>query len=289
MLATYLRPLSVPAWPDVAWQSSRLTQDGCPVEFAFCGNDPGLRMTIEPAGPEALEGAKLGRALRVLEAMGQPRPERDLCAQWEQAQAGQRLRWGTWLGLRQTANGLRTKLYVEMPMSVASRELPGRLRMIGYEPQTARTESYYALAALNGLQLSYLLTRYGVPDATSVLERLTYLAGLPVAAALNWLRFGMSIARDHSNVLVGVGLFFRASAAHGGQSRIRDALLRQQDATGICDSSYRWLFADIGALPDHGVVTLNLSPRGDAAIAAGISGTALLKRWTALHEFRQAA
>src|SRR5437868_3483311 len=225
MLATYLRPLSVSAWPDVAWQSSRLTRDGCPVEFAFCGNDPGLRMTIEPARPEAPEGTKLGCALRILEAMGQPRPERDLSVRWKQAQAGQRLRWGTWLGLRQSADGLKTKLYIEMPSSSVPPPAPGRLRMIGYEPETRRLESYYSLPGLNVFQLSYLLAQHGVADPASALEQLAALIGLPVASAPRWLRIGMSVAKDKKGDTADIALFFRASAAYQGQARIRDALL----------------------------------------------------------------
>ena len=289
MLATYLRPLSVSAWPDIAWQSSRLTRDGCPVEFAFCGNDSGLRMTIEPARPEAADGTKLGCALRILEAMGQPRPDHDLSEQWERAQAGQRLRWGTWLGLRQTASGLQTKLYVEMPSPGAPSPAPGRLHMIGYEPETERSEFYYSLAGLNVLELSYLLARYGVADPASALEQLAELIGLPAASALHWLRLGMSIAKDRSGETTGITLFFRASAAYEGQARIRDALLRQQSANGIGDSTYRALFAEISALPDHGVVALNLSPNGSVSIGVGISGTALLSRWNAFGESAQAA
>src|SRR6185437_932746 len=208
MLATYLRPLSVSAWPDVAWQSSRLTQDGCPLEFAFCGNDSGLRMTIEPARPEAPEETKLRCALRILEATGQPCPERDLFAQWEQAQMGQKLRWGAWLGVRQSAGGLQTKLYVEIPSAGAPLAAPGRLRMIGYEPETKRQEFYYSLPDLNVFQLTYLLAQHGVAGTAPLLEQLAALIGLPLASALHWLRLGMSIAKDRNVDTESIALFF---------------------------------------------------------------------------------
>jgi len=296
VLAGCLDPLRRSAWPDIAWQSSRLTRDGFPVEFTFCGQDDALRLTVEPGAPEIPEAIKLDHALRILESIGHPLPERALIARWRDVQAQASLRWGTWLGLRQSANGFRAKLYLEVPRGAdiptgIAAPLGGRLRMIGHEPEMQRSEFYYSLFNIDAHQLTRALSHYGIGEPHAVLDQLADLAGLPVATALHWLGIGFSIATGAAGEHRGAALFFRAAAAHGGQGRIRDALLRQQQAHGLMKAGYAKLFADtkVSALPDHGVVTLGLRPDGNVALRAGISGRALLNERNAHRDPAKAA
>jgi hypothetical protein len=295
-LESCLEPLRMSAWPDIAWQFSRLTRDGFPLEFAFCGHEAALRLTLEPAGPEVSETSKLDCALRLLENIGHPLPEFALTAEWRDMQGQAPLRWGTWLGLRQTVEGLRTKLYLEVPRGARHPQatgapLGGRLRMLGYEPRTRRSEFYYSLSDIDVHQLAHVLTQHGIEKPHAAMHALAGLTGLPVATALQWLGTGLSIATVDDRRLPGVALFFRAAAAHRGQGRIRDALLQQQTAHGIRSSSYRSLFAgtEAHALPDHGVVTLALRSADDPELRAGISGRALLERSIAHRDPAKAA
>lgn len=296
VLASCLEPLRMSVWPDIAWQFSRLTRDGFPLEFAFTGHDAALRLTLEPAGPEASESNRLNCALRLLEAIGHALPECALIADWRGMQRETALRWGTWLGLRQTANGFRAKLYIEVPRGVryphaADAPMGGHLRMLGYEPETRRREFYYSLFNIDAPQFARALAQYEIENPHAALDTLAEMAGLPVATALQWLGIGLSVATDDDRKHLGTALFFRAAAAHGGQGRIRDALLQQQDAHGIRNSLYRILLANAesSSLPDHGVVTLALRSAGDAELRAGISGSALLNRWNAHRDPAKAA
>ena len=273
-------------WPDIAWQFSRLTRDGFPAEFAFSGRDAALRLTIEPGGPELPEDEKLDAALRLLDAIRHRRPAPTLIALWRDIQRQAALRWGAWLGLRQSTKSVRTKLYVEVPrgaryQAASAAPLGGRLRMIGYEPDTERSEFYYVLPEKDAPRLSRTLEEHGIDEPGALLDAMAALAGLPVATALQWLGVGLSVATRVGRRHAGIAIYFRAAAVRGGQGRIRDALLRQQDAQGLRDTPYRALFAstDAFALPDHGVVTIGVQPDGGMELRAGISGNALLNRW----------
>jgi hypothetical protein len=163
--------------------------------------------------------------------------------------------------------------------------------MVGHEAETGRSECYYSLPALDALQLSHLLARSHDCDPAALLDRLSELAGLPIATILKWFRLGLSTATDGSEQVQGVALFFRASAIPGGPMRIRDALLQQPRACESGNSAYRNLFGatEACALPDHGVVTLEASRNGTVQLRAGISGSAILSRWNPRNEPVQAA
>jgi hypothetical protein len=283
-LEACLEPLRTSCWPDVAWRSSRLTVDGCPVEFAFSSGDDLLRITLEPTGPECDESQKLECALRLLAAMDRQLPQPRLIEAWRTAQAAAPLRWGAWVGLRQSGERLRSKLYVEVPRDVHGAPVwPGPLnaavRMIGHEPDTRRTEFYYSLSGATPLQLSHALARSGVTEPHVALEALAHCMGLPLASALRWAAIGFSMATEDGNQVPGAALFFRAGAARGASPRARAFLLAGQHANGRHDSLYERLFGqtDDRALPDHGVIAVTVQAGGNLELRVGVSGAALLQ------------
>ena len=58
-LAIVLDPLQRSTWPEVAWQFSRLTGDGTPVELAFTSDGADVRYIAEVAGPELMDAARV--------------------------------------------------------------------------------------------------------------------------------------------------------------------------------------------------------------------------------------
>lgn len=112
-----LAPVAASVWPEVAWRSSRLTNTGMPLEFAWTSRDEGggavaIRWTAEVAPPETPDHERLGIAARLAFTDG---PDAVCLARIREVQAPLRLRFGAWLGVRHKDGGDEAKVYAELP------------------------------------------------------------------------------------------------------------------------------------------------------------------------------
>jgi hypothetical protein len=281
-LATCLEPLRTSCWPELAWRASRLTLDGCPVEFAFSNRDDLLRITLEPAGPECEESCKLDRALHLLETLGGADVPAASIDHWRAVQRNARLRWGAWVGLREKNARLSAKLYVEIPGDAHrcadwTGSLNALTQMIGYEPGSRRLELYCALPEATTGQLAHLLARSGVGEPHAMLDMLENAIGLPLAGALRFIRIGFSVVVDDSHETRGATLFFRANAARRRLAWLRSMLSSGPGAVRRPASPYAGLLGQYSdsTLPDHGVIAITARPDGGIELRAGISAAAL--------------
>lgn len=159
-LAAVVDGLERGPWPEVADRWSRLTPSGFPVEIT---TGPGLdepRWTAEIAGPKVVDADRLGRVAAYVAAHG-VRVDPALLAALAAAQTGRPLRFGAWLGGRETPGRLpRLKLYAELRTGtgLATLGLPAELtgpcrwlppgseaRMLGVELARCRMEGYVRL------------------------------------------------------------------------------------------------------------------------------------------------
>jgi hypothetical protein len=253
----------------VAWRSSRLTTDGCPVEFAFSNHDAAFRATLEPAPPEIPEHAKLSAALNMLDSLGLAQPAESLVCEWRALQAGLRLRWGCWLGLRVTSAGPRPKLYIELPHGYPSPLSGGRPRMLGHDPVDGITEVYVNIVEPTENRIRQLLP-VDCDLQTSMLAALAEVIGVPLGVALDWVDLGASIARSPGQ-RDRVALFCRARAVRGGPVSLRGRF--------AAHPGYRALLSDVpvALLPDHGVLTFIPAPGGAFELRVGVSAAGLAK------------
>jgi hypothetical protein len=246
------------AWPAVAWRFSRLTNDGCPVEFGFSTAVDELRVALEVAGPETAEQARLDAAVDLIDALGLSPPGPDHVRLWRELQSDAGLRWGCWLGLRQAAEGgVGAKLYIEAP-----RERPApqgharagsRLHMLGYDLSRDSTEYYYIWPQVSSVECEQRLKALASGDAVAALmTALERIIGLPQAAAIARARLGVSEADQG-----GIAVFLDPHSVIGGANAIHRRMC-------AVESSYKRLLGglDSRALPEHGILTL--VPRGGA-------------------------
>lgn len=111
-----LGPLAATAWPELVWSFSRLTNTGFPLEFAWTDRDRAIRWTAEVAPPEFPERERLDLTSRL--AFGDAPP--GTVAAVARLQAGPRLRFGAWLGVRHRDAADETKVYAELPAATAA-------------------------------------------------------------------------------------------------------------------------------------------------------------------------
>lgn len=108
-------------WAD--WAPSALTQTGAPVEMIFADGDTGLSMRTEVADPASDPCCRLSQVCRVMTELGGSAPGKGLRDVLYAAQSVGNLRFGARLGLHQSGDTLRTRLYAEIPAE--SRDLTG--------------------------------------------------------------------------------------------------------------------------------------------------------------------
>lgn len=274
-----LEPLRSCAWTEVAWNWSRLTSDGCPIELAFSAHDDRLRITFEPAGPECKPSDKLAAAMPLLDRLQKSLP-RELIRGWRRMQQGGRLRWGTWLGLRQTGDRFRPKLYLEVPdgapVSSPFAAGGGKLRMIGFEPEIDRAEFYFSLPRLSPVQLSQILAASGVEDHSNIIGMLELCLGVPLAAGLRWAQLGFSRAVKGESPLPAAGIFFRARAVKGGRLCLHKRLQQMALHSGPNSAYGRFLnHAAARTEPAYEMISLAADPSGYLEWRAALSASAL--------------
>lgn len=264
-----LRALELTPWPQVAWGFSRLTTSRHPVEFGFSSATDALRVTLEVAGPEVPERLRLDAALDLLAVLGVAAPASALIRRWHEMQDGALLRWGCWLGLRQTAAGFATKLYVEVPCKGDVRAPlacpDARFRFLGHDLASGATEYYFAWPRIGALECERRLAALGVAAAPALIAALEQVIGMPRAAAVARARLGVSLA----------------DGEHGAALFIDSALLTDRSAAlhrrlAVPGSSYAGLLGEQSSreLPHHGI--LSLLPRAAGVeLRAGIAADAL--------------
>lgn len=82
----------------IAWQTSTLTGDGFPLEFAVTSGDTDLRYTTEIATPLVAPVQRLALAQQRLQQLTQADIPDALLVPFQQMQQGGALRHGTWVG-----------------------------------------------------------------------------------------------------------------------------------------------------------------------------------------------
>ena len=95
-----------------------LNINGFPVEFTFASHDPSIRYTTEVGGPDCPPEERLEKAIALLAQLGATPLPPDFVNTLHQIQAGRPLKWGAWIGVRQSldsATKQRYKLYVQVP------------------------------------------------------------------------------------------------------------------------------------------------------------------------------
>jgi hypothetical protein len=276
-------------WPETAWRFSTLMQGGGPVELVFSSLDNALRYTIEAAGPELDERARLDAVVALMRRLGHTPPAARLMDAWRDLQAQSRLVWGAWLSVRRGHGGERVKIYVEVPAEThppepahaAFRPLPGSIpHMIGYEPSGGRTELYFSKSGADPHELRSLTRLVEPADRReTLLTSFADVCGMPLDAALRWITLGYSVAYCSSGETPQIALFVRAKATLGGASSVRHKLVALQSQSGLRTSAYRDLLAPIADrdLPDHGILTIALTPRGQLELRVGINAVALAR------------
>jgi len=218
LLDRAIERLSASAWPEVAWQFSRINGDGYPVEFTYSTADMAVRFTAETAGPEVNESRRLDLALALLDAPP--------AAGVETVRAMQRrrpLRFGAWVG----GGAGRQKVYAECPPGTASvwAIAGAHLRMVGLTAGEASVEYYYRRNFLESADAGLLLCRCGLggryADLLAEVERAT---GRSTESMLLPTDAGYSVAETPAGRVVSVFTFARS--LWGSDANIRRTMLR---------------------------------------------------------------
>ena len=274
-------------WADVAWRFSRLMAGGSPIEFVFSSKDTALRYTVEVAGPELSEHARVDAACDLLGRLGHPVPAAELVREWRNLQAGFALKWGAWVGVRYGSTGERVKIYVEAPRGMRASSVPkaahpplagSRLHMIGYEPALGREELYFSRVLTDRCELETLLQVVEWSgQRQALLAGFTDVCGMPVESLRRWVTLGYSIACQGETESVALALFVRTKAVVGGAPALRRKLLKWQFQSGSWIGPYRDLVGPIPDqdLPDHGILTLGLGTGSDLDLRVGIGAVTL--------------
>jgi len=285
-----IEPFERSPWADVAWRFSRLMAGGSPIEFVFSTKDAALRYTVEVAGPELSEHARVDAACDLLGRLGHTVPASELVREWRSLQAGFSLKWGAWLGVRYGPTGESVKIYVEAPRGMTSSTVPeaarpplpgSRLHMIGYEPALGRKELYFSRVLTDRRELETLLQLVeGSAQRQALLAAFTDICGMPVDSLLRWITLGYSIASQGEIESLALALFVRTKAVVGGAPALRRKLLQWQFQSGSWMGPYRDLVGPIPDqdLPDHGILTLGPGTGSDLDLRVGIGAVTLAAR-----------
>jgi hypothetical protein len=256
VLERALVPLAGSAWPEVAWRFSRLTADGCPVQFGISTKAGAIRAAFECAPPETPEHARLDAALALLAQLDLPPPPSGQIAEARALQARHRLRYGCWTGLR-FGPAVTPKLYIELP-----RAIPGEPRMLGLDAASGGRELYATLVTPDEATLRRQIAVLDGPTQDALLETLAETVGHKLARVLEWVSIGVSwFQAEHTRR---VALFCRARAVAGGSEAL---VPRFAHVPGYLD-----VIAARGAVPDHGVLSFVPHADGRIELRAGLPG-----------------
>lgn len=250
-------------WPEVAWEFSRLTGGGFPLELTFSSADETIRYAAEVAGPELAETARLSRAGQLLARLGTQSPAATVMAALTRIQAAGPLRYGAWIGGRHGRSGDGYKLYAEVPRTGApeadalvqqllgpepllSQRTP-QLVMIGYEPAaagsaSARLEFYFRVAGLEPWEVGGLLRRINLAGrALELLALVEETYGRSLERGLPGARLGFSFSVGLNGAGAAFSVFNYAGVVCGGDKSIRRRLLELARTKGWDFAAYELL------------------------------------------------
>jgi hypothetical protein len=241
-LETILQWVNNSKWLDVAWEFSRLTGDGFPVEFTFSSSSPIPSYTAEVAGAEVPDADRLPLALDLIEDLSGLKPASDISKLLNQVQACGNLSYGAWISGRHDIHGGRYKVYVEVPRSgmLAARHLCNDLlneepllnsratqfRMIGYEPSRQQMEFYFQVEQLEKWELERLLHRVNLGSRQSeLLGLLEETYGRPMEGSVPNANLGFSYSFAFCGGPAIFSLFSYARSVFGSDQSVRRKLL----------------------------------------------------------------
>ncbi|MET0713336.1 MAG: hypothetical protein ABWY57_00355 [Mycetocola sp.] len=265
-----------------AWQGSRLTGDGFPVEVAFCTADDTLRLTLEPGRASCPPSLRLDRVNDTLvRCGGTPMPEA-VRLRLAAVQAGGPMRYGAWLGCRIAGGGRTFKLYVEVPPARAlGPDWPAPLvladrdvvpRMVAVTQATGLVETYLRVPSLLPEHLPAVLNPVGLSHQSAWLLRFIEEAyGHAIRGRIPGPSVGISY------VVAGtprVSLHLYARALWGSDARIRRGFLRVAQGIGWDSRAYEAVSGPLAAREDwrcyQGLFGITLSTDADPAFTIGL-------------------
>ena len=274
------------AWPEVAWNFSRLTGDGFPLEFAFCSQDDEIRYTCEVAGPEVASQDRLLCARNLFADRGVLTDE-SVFGFLSGLQAAGPLSFGAWAGGRHGAREDSYKFYVECPDACSPlafgriAELAGggdllstrgaALRIVGYEPSRSRLEFYFKTEGLEPWEVILLLRRFGLEGRQAELfDLLGESWGKPVRDRLPSHSAGFSFAVPQDGGPIGFSLHFYARSVFGGDGRIRRRVLEIAGRMGWNFDAYAAVTEPLCARDEvatfHGIVSFSIAAGRERAL-----------------------
>jgi hypothetical protein len=276
------------AWPAVAWDFSRLTASGCPLEISFSTADPSLRYTVEVAGAETAPQERVQRCTALIAELSDGQIPAGVLKDIADLQHTGTLGWGAWLGGRHDGRHSRYKLYAEVPVESCPwaiidtgdhgllRYRHPRLEGVGHEIQTGLTERYYRLDGLDIADTGVLLNAVGLGAGQhDLLDLMTTVYRRPVRPHLPRHPFGVSVASTADDGVVAVSVFAYAIDIFGDDAATRSALLDTAPKLGWDDAAYRALSAPLAdthtAPTHHSVIAFTIPRSGPAALTVGLA------------------
>lgn len=259
------------------WVGSHLTGDGFPFELGFSTADDRIRATVEPGARMLPAAARLGAAVSILEGLTEPIP-RTVFEGLQTMQAAGSLAYGTWIGLRASAQDVSGKIYVEVPHGVPlrARSLPFGSRkviprMIAYTPSSRTFEVYLRVHALEPSELPTVLSPIGGEAYAPWLhEFIEDARGYPIREHFPG-PVGVSYGWPSSD---NITLYFYARAMWGPDIAIRRGFSRVARGIGWDESRYLSATAPISKRNDwktyHGLFAVTLDVVGVVSLGIGI-------------------
>lgn len=282
------------SWPEVAWEFSRLTGGGFPLELTFSSSGEEIRYAAEVAGPEFPEAERLSRAAQLLMRLGTKTPSDEVMSLLEKIQAAGRLQYGAWIGGRHDHAGDRFKLYAEVPESGAPEtanfihQLLGsdpllprgvadapQLLMIGCDPESSRLELYFRIAGLEPWEVGLLMRRVNLASRQSeLLSLIEETCGRPVERGLPGARLGFSFSISPNGAPAVFSIFNYAESVCGGDHSIRRRLLDLAQAKGWDFGVYESISEPIAGrsvwATYHTMMTFGVAPEGAPVLQIGL-------------------
>lgn len=278
-LELLLGELADSVWPDAIWRFSTLTGDGFPLEFSFTSEGE-IRYAAECAPPETPETERLDRGVALLRRLGMPSLNADILANWRSLQSHGPLRYGAFVGVRHGRGPDRFKLYVELPPSCSSSDLPGRNDipgepiMIGHDPDSLRTEVYFRCRKLAPGDLPPLMAGLGLSArAPDLLRLIEDVWGRPAHKQLPGPVIGVSTSESPGGRNA-FAIFTYASALFATDLAIRNRVLTIAAGRGWEFSHYERLTrAFLDRQPEtlaHTMLTYSVSRDGSPRLDVGL-------------------
>ncbi|WP_309065919.1 hypothetical protein [Microbacterium sp.] len=220
----------------LAWESSCLTPDRHPVEFAVTSATDEVRTVVDVVPPEADRRGAVDEAVRIAALFGSTGLPAGVAELLHRHQRGFTPRFGAWLGSRHTAAATRHKLYVEVdPAAERGARLAAAVAPQAWHVLAGTGPVRLIGLALDGSDAVELYVRPPYTD-TALLQTLAGRAGLTrLASALAAATVGTDDAaagRNHAvsvatagPSVVAVAAFTFAHQRFRRDHRVRDAVL----------------------------------------------------------------